>query len=77
MDIAYNEYSDIKRIIDNNPCRCPDLHIMKRIFNMTFQSDTMQQYELDNCMFKLSWKEKYKMLDSDNNKTYYNYFMSL
>lgn len=77
MDIAYNEYPNIKRIIDNNPCRCPDLHIMKRIFNMTFQSDTMQQYELDNCMFKLSWKEKYKMLDSDNNKTYYNYFMSL
>lgn len=77
LDIAYNRFPTFKSIIDNNPYRCPNLHIMKQIFNCSVDCKELTKLKKANYMFKLSWKESYNLYDNAGNSTYYNHFMSL
>lgn len=77
LEIAFRNYNNIANIVENGPYRCPDLHIMKKIFNHRYNKEYVDKLENENCMFKLSWKESYNSTTEDGSKTIYGYFMSL
>lgn len=77
LSIAYDEFPAYRQIIDDMPYRCPQLHIMKQLFNETLpKSDAkLKQILHDNPFLSTTWKRSFKTQTSSGALTYFGFFM--
>ena len=75
IDIAYNEFPLVKELVDKVPYSCPNLHIMKQIFNEPYNELKMMEYIDKNTFFSLTWKKRFIQKAKEGELTYYGYYI--
>lgn len=77
INIAYEEFEDFKKIIDNLPNHEPHIYIMPWLFNQKFDEDTMKNIYATTPFLKLTYKQEYYRQTPSGEQTFYNYFIKL
>ena len=72
--IAYENFTDIREMIDATPCTCPELISLDldAVYNPKELNDILER----NPFLKLDWKQKFREYNSLNKLTNYGFFMS-
>ena len=77
INIAYEEFEDFRRIIDNLPNHEPHIYIMPWLFNQQLNTNTLKDILDTTPLLKLTYKQKYTKETIQGERTYYDYFMNL
>lgn len=75
IQIAYENFSDIKYIIDTYTLVYPN--IFNFDINQRYNKNIVDKLIQNNAFIKLSWKKEYLTHDTNNNLSIYGYFLNL
>lgn len=77
INLAYEEFDDFRKIIDNLPNHEPHIYIMPWLFNQQLNTDTLKDIIDTTPLLKLTYKQNYTRETIKGERTYYDYFMNL
>lgn len=75
IDMLYQDCTDFKRIIDDNPETNPDLHTLREHQNEVFSEDKWNEMMERTTFFKMSYREKAVETTDDGQMTMYGYLL--
>lgn len=71
LRIGYEEFPEIKQLIDKLSVSNPDLHSSRYTFANTVDAEHLDYLIDRNSFLSLTWRLKYPLTDSQGNNTYY------